>query len=94
MATATLQKWGNGQGVYISRAACEELGISIGDKLDLSVVDGGIRLEPVQRARRTRKLTATELFRDWENNGNRAPGDYPAAGREIDWGAPVGKEAW
>lgn len=62
--------------------------------LSLSGNDDGIRLESVQRAKRTKKLTAAELFLGWDHGDYHAPDDCPSKGDEIDWDVLAGKEAW
>ncbi|MEG1840813.1 MAG: AbrB/MazE/SpoVT family DNA-binding domain-containing protein [Gordonibacter sp.] len=94
MAMATLSKWGNSQGIIIPRSICENMGISIGDRLDIKATEEGITLKPQCRThRRARKLTAEEVFAGWQGEYV-APSDWPQLGREIDWGASAGKEIW
>ena len=78
-----IQKWGNSQGLRFPKAILEELQIGSGDEVRLSVRAGRIIIEPVSRVRGRhdlRKLVA------------KIPKGYRA--RELDWGRPVGKEAW
>lgn len=93
MTTATLTKWGNGQGVNIPKAICEELGLSIGDHLALVVLDGGIHMRPTSARSRTRKVSATELFSGWDG-AYEPPSDWPTDGCDVVWGDPVGNEVW
>ena len=91
---ATLNKWGNGQGVLLSKVLCDALGIEIGDKLDIEEENGTITIKPLnQRYRRTRKISADELFSTWDGTYT-PPNDWPITGNEVDWGTPVGKEVW
>ena len=93
MTTATLTKWGNGQGVNIPKAICEELGLTVGDRLSLVVLNGGIQMRPTSVRGRTRKVSATELFDGWQGS-YQPPADWPADGNEMDWGNLVGSEVW
>lgn len=90
---ATLRKWGNSQGVLIPKSICEYLGISVGDSLQIREDEGSIVMQPVRkRFVRSRKLTASELFADW-NGEYQPPSDWSVRGAEVDWGAPLGGEA-
>ena len=78
-----VQKWGNSQGLRVARAILEEAQIAVGDEVKLSVRRGQIIIEPTTKVRgkyNLKKLVA------------KIPRGYRAA--EVDWGPPVGKEAW
>jgi antitoxin MazE len=78
-----VQKWGNSQGLRVTRAILEEAQIGVGDEVKITVRRGQIIVEPVSRVRgryNLKKLVA------------RIPKGY--CGKELDWGTPVGKEAW
>ena len=79
----TVKKWGNSQGLRLAKKVLEEANISVGDDVDVSVREGVIVIAPVRRVRG--KLNLQELV-------SRIPRDYRA--EEVDWGEPVGKEAW
>ena len=93
MTTATLVKWGNGQGVNIPKAVCDKLGLSVGDVLAVSVFDGGVTLTPTRAHKRSGRLTAEQLFEGWEGSYT-PPEDFPSQGGEVIWGGPVGSEVW
>ncbi|MDR1014550.1 MAG: AbrB/MazE/SpoVT family DNA-binding domain-containing protein [Coriobacteriales bacterium] len=78
MPTATLAKWGNGQGILIPKTFCEAIGLKPGDKVDLSLGDQEITLKPEQN------YTLEALMKGYD-------GPKP---QEYDWGAPMGKEMW
>ncbi len=78
-----VQKWGNSQGLRITRQVLEEAGIELGDEVDVTARDGVILIAPVRRVRGKRSLQ--ELV-------SRIPKDYEVA--EVEWGKPVGREVW
>jgi antitoxin MazE len=78
-----VQKWGNSQGLRLSRRRLEEARISVGDEVNVAVHDGAIVVAPVRRLRG--KHTLPELVK-------RIPKGYKS--EEIDWGGPAGKEVW
>ncbi len=82
MATK-VQRWGNSQGLRLSRQILEEARISVGDEVDVWVRGGTIMIAPVRRVRG--KYSLRQLVA-------RMPKDYKA--EEVGWGRPVGKEAW
>lgn len=89
---ATLKKWGNSQGVLIPKSLCEYLGIAVGDRLEMEEAQGAITVRPAEkRFVRSQKLTATDLFADWEGS-YRPPADWDSRGAEVDWGRSVGGE--
>lgn len=95
MATATLSKWGNSQGIILPKAICDAMGLAVGDKLNLAIAENRIEIKPAKRSyHRARKLSAEDVFSQWQGEYE-APSDFPKAiGNEIDYGTPVGKEAW
>lgn len=78
-----VQKWGNSQGLRLSKQMLEEARISIGDDVDVSARDGVIVITPVRRIRGKQSL---------KDLVSRIPENYEI--EEIDWGRPVGREAW
>lgn len=78
MTTGTLNKWGNSQGVIIPKDFCDRLGIKPGDKVNISLKDDKIIIEP------EREFTLSALMAGYS-------GSLP---EEYDWGKPTGKELW
>ena len=78
-----VQKWGNSQGLRLSKQLLLEADISVGDSVDVDVREGLIVVAPVRRVRG--KSNLQELVK-------RIPKGY--APEELDWGGPVGKEVW
>ena len=79
---ATIQKWGNSQGIRIPKAFLEALGMMENDLVELSRVGDNIVIKKVEKER---ELTLEDIFKNYY-------GKYET--EEFDWGAPVGKEVW
>jgi len=79
---ATIQKWGNSQGIRIPKAFLEALGMMENDLVELNRVDDNIVITKVKEKK---ELTLEDIFKDYD-------GEYVA--EEFDWGSPVGKEVW
>jgi antitoxin MazE len=77
-----IQKWGNSQGLRITRQMLEDAHISVGDEVDVAVRDGLIMIAPVRPVRGKHSLK--ELV-------SSIPKNYRT--EELDWGDPVGREA-
>ena len=78
-----VQKWGNSQGLRLSKEVLENARISVGDEVDVRVEDGVIVVAPARRVRG--RVSLREVV-------SHIPKNYKAA--ETDWGRPVGREAW
>ena len=78
-----VQKWGNSQGVRISRKVMAEAKIGVGDEVEVTVEGSRILVQPSQRVRGKYRL---------EDLLARMPEDYMP--KEEDWGKPVGREEW
>jgi antitoxin MazE len=78
-----VQKWGNSQGLRLNKELLSEVEINVGDAVEVAVRDGALVVTPVHRVRGGHELR--ELI-------GRIPKDYEPG--ELDWGPPVGREAW
>ncbi len=78
-----VQRWGNSQGLRLSKQVLADAQVSVGDEVDVAVRDGLIVVAPLKRTRG--KISLRSLLA-------RIPKDYQP--QETDWGKPVGKEAW
>ena len=78
-----VQKWGNSQGVRLSKELLSDVEINVGDAVDVAVRDGTLVVTPVRRVRGGHDLR--ELVR-------RIRKGYKP--EELDWGHPVGREVW
>ncbi|MBI2920753.1 MAG: AbrB/MazE/SpoVT family DNA-binding domain-containing protein [Planctomycetes bacterium] len=81
--TTKVQKWGNSQGLRLSKQLLSEVAIRVGDTVDVVARDGVIVVKPVRLVRGKHDLR--ELVRRIPRNRRT---------REMDWGRPVGKEVW
>jgi antitoxin MazE len=80
---AKIQKWGNSQGLRLTKALLADAQINVGDDVDIAVKDGALIVKPAQRTRGQYNLKDLVA---------RIPKDYQA--KEVDWGKPVGNEVW
>lgn len=78
-----VQKWGNSQGLRLSKELLSDAEIAVGDAVDVAVNDGVIVVTPVRRRRGGVDLQ--QLVRE-------IPADYTPG--EVEWGPASGKEAW
>lgn len=78
-----VQKWGNSQGLRITKALLGEARINVGDEVKVSVEKGRIIVEPVTRVRGKYDLKTLV---------SKMPQGYQT--EELDWGPPVGREVW
>ena len=78
-----IQKWGNSQGLRLARNILEVARLGVGDEVDVAVQDGIIIVAPIRKIRGRHRL---------DDLVARIPADYHAS--EVDWGEPIGREAW
>ena len=78
-----VQKWGNSQGLRLSKDVLSEAHIEVGDVVDVAVQEGSIVLTPVRRVRGALDL---------EQLVARIPKDHTP--EEAGWGPPAGGEVW
>ena len=78
-----LQKWGNSQGLRLSKELLSDVEIEVGDSVNVAVRDGALVVTPVRRVRGALNL---------EHLVAHIPKGYKPG--EIDWGAPAGREVW
>jgi antitoxin MazE len=76
-----VQKWGNSQGLRLSKQILDDARISVGESVQVVVEDDQI---VIRRAARS-QFDIRELV-------SRMPRNYKA--REASFGPPVGQEAW
>jgi antitoxin MazE len=78
-----VQKWGNSQGLRLTKQMLEEAHLAPGDEVDVSVKAGVIVISPKRKIRGRYRLE--ELV---------AEHDKHQKTEELSWGKPVGKEVW
>ena len=78
-----IQKWGNSQGLRLTKNVLEDARLEVGDEVDVAVRDDIIVIAPIKKIRGRYRL---------EDLVAQIPEDYHAG--EVDWGVPVGKEVW
>jgi antitoxin MazE len=78
-----VQKWGNSQGLRLTKQVLEEAHLAPGEEVDVSVEAGVIIISPKRKIRgkyRLKDLVARH--------------DKHLKTEEISWGQPIGKEVW
>lgn len=78
-----IQKWGNSQGLRLTKDLLENADLDVGDEVDVSVKDGVLMITPIKKIRGKYRI---------EDLVARIPEDHES--EEIDWGGPSGKEVW
>ena len=78
-----VQKWGNSQGLRLSKELLSNVDLNVGDAVEVAARDGVLVITPARRVRGGHDLR--QLVKDM-------PADYKA--EEIDWGPPAGREVW
>ena len=78
-----VQKWGNSQGVRLSKDLLLDAEIDVGDAVDVAIRDGALVVTPIRRVRGGHDLR--QLVR-------RISKGYKP--EQLDWGPPVGREVW
>lgn len=79
LMTTSIQKWGNSQGVRISKILLDTVKWSENEQITIVVENGKLIIEKAKEKRKNIK----ELFADYEE-------EYTPT--EIDWGKPEGNE--
>ncbi len=77
-----VRRWGNSQGLRLTKQILADAHVSVGDDVDVAVRNGVIVISPV-RARQGKTSLRSLVAR--------IPKEYHP--EEADWGAPVGREA-
>ncbi|ELS34719.1 MULTISPECIES: AbrB/MazE/SpoVT family DNA-binding domain-containing protein [Pseudanabaena] len=78
-----VQKWGNSQGIRLSKEVLAEANILVGDALEIVTTKEQIVIKPVRKIRG--KYDLKDLV-------SQIPSNYKV--QEENWGAPVGLEVW
>ena len=88
ISRTAVKKWGNSQGIRLSKDVINRTGLKENDNVEISVDDGVITIKKVK----PRYLNLTERLEAFYNK----PIDdiYVESTQEVDVGAPVGDEKW
>jgi len=78
-----IQKWGNSQGLRLSKDLLSDADIDVGDAVDVAVHKGALIVTPLRRVRGGHDLRALV---------GRISKKYKP--KELAWGPPVGREVW
>jgi antitoxin MazE len=78
-----VQKWGNSQGIRVSKDLLADADIEVGDVVEIVAREGSLVVVPRRRVRGGHDLA--DLV-------GRIPANYAAG--EFEWGPPSGREAW
>ena len=78
-----IQKWGNSQGLRLTKNLLTDAQLGVGDEVDISIKDGMMIVKPAKMIRGKHNL---------KDLVSRVPKNYQTG--EVDWGKPVGKEVW
>lgn len=78
-----IQKWGNSQGLRISKNLLSDAQLEVGDEVDIRVKEGVMIVAPAKRIRGRHNLKDLVA---------RIPKNYQPG--EVDWGEKIGKEVW
>lgn len=85
---ATIQKWGNSQGLRIPKALLDALGLRENDRVELIQANDGIHIKKAAAEHRTLEERLTAFY-------GRPVDEIPRLeSSEIDWGGKSGDEVW
>lgn len=86
---ATIQRWGNSQGLRIPKALLDAIGLHENDRVELVQVQDTIRIQKVTRPRhRTLEERLTAFY------GTPIDEIPVVESEEVDWGHGEGSEVW
>jgi antitoxin MazE len=86
---ATIQKWGNSQGIRIPKAFLEAVGMMENDTVELKRVDDNIVITKIEKKKYNHLSDRLEAF-----YGKPIDEIYVEAETDIDTGTPIGGEVW
>lgn len=78
-----IQKWGNSQGLSLTKNLLADAQLGVGDEVDISIKEGILIVTLAKKIRGKHSL---------EELVARIPENYQT--KEVDWGEPIGKEVW
>ena len=87
---ATIQGWGNSQGLRIPKSVLESAGLSLADRVELVPSAGSITIKKVVPHKHKTLTKRLEAFYGKPLAEIGCIDTEP----EVDWGPPVGSEVW
>lgn len=78
-----VQKWGNSQGIRLSKEILAQANILVGEELELFYSKNQLIIKPIRKVRG--KYNLQDLV-------SQIPNDYQV--KEEDWGISIGQEVW
>lgn len=85
---ATIQKWGNSQGLRIPKVLLDALNIRENDQVELTQTEDGIHIRKAAAAHRTLEERLTAFYGKSVDQIDRLED------KEFDWGRKSGEEIW
>ncbi len=85
---ATIQRWGNSQGLRIPKALLDALSLRENDRVELTQADGGIHIKKATAGHRTLEERLVAFY------GKPVDEILRLETQEIDWGQGSGDEVW
>ena len=85
---ATIQKWGNSQGLRIPKVLLDALGLRENDRVELTQSDGGIQIKKAATEHRTLEERLVAFY------GKPIDEITRLETQELDWGKQSGDEVW
>ena len=76
---ATIKKWGNSLGIRFPKVYAKEAGISDGSKVDITIVDGKVIIEPIH----IEEKSLDELLKSVTKENIHGEIKYEKTGEEI-----------
>lgn len=85
---ATIQKWGNSQGLRLPKALLDLTGLRENDRVELTQADDGIYIKKMTAKRRTLEEYLVDFY------GKPIDEIPPLEEEAYDWGPARGREVW
>lgn len=85
---ATIQRWGNSQGLRIPKALLDAIGIRENDRVELTMTENGINIQKPRVSHRTLEERLTSFYGKSIDQISRVEQE------EVDWGKAEGDEVW
>ena len=79
------RKWGNSLAVRIPKAVADAIRATDGKRVELTITNGALVLQPVLKSKRKPRYSIDELLAGMTRD------NVP---QEVDWGPPRGNEVW